>query len=461
MTNNSYARHQQVLAAAWKQRTPTLPSAARAAAPWINQDGQPVSPTTNTTTSDDTPVVRGYAHCLPAHHAMRNLLPEAREAVELFADLKIAWHCGIDGGPGNNLLSSQVQCVNALMAMVHDPARIKRAFGDVVDIAEVLPIEDDRYLTFEYIGPVDYFNEGAGKPRVRGSRCTSVDAAFRYLTDLGTIELALVEWKYTEKYTRVRKPNPGYDKTRIGRYRDDYEHPDGPLRSDLLAIEWMLDEPLYQLMRQQLLAWRLEQDHAEGAETVRVLHVLPPANTDYQRSLVRPETKELGSSVDEVWSKLLRRPDRFVHIDPQVFCDEQVTSWDYTDRYSPDGAQKLPWGVSVWRQPSPYGGDPVVVAAAYVYAGGFEWCHRDPYPQAPADARELAGLPEREVLGVFDDEKTILVGPLEYARAFLRAVVTTGVSEPCDLVSYSWPDQVSRTVATWPPLDVAPRFDNR
>lgn len=32
------------------------------------------------------------------------------------------------------------------------------------------------------------------------------------------------------------------------------------LRSELLDIEWMLDEPFYQLMRQQLLVWRLERD---------------------------------------------------------------------------------------------------------------------------------------------------------------------------------------------------------
>ena len=142
----------------------------------------------------------------------------------------------------------------------------------------MLEIEPGRYLTFEYIGPTDYFNEGAGKPRVRGTKCTSVDAAFLYRTSAGTTELALVEWKYTEKYTTTRKPNPGYDKTRIKRYGADYTDPAGPLRSELIDIEWMLDEPFYQLMRQQLLAWRLENDRAEGADVVRVLHVLPPDN---------------------------------------------------------------------------------------------------------------------------------------------------------------------------------------
>lgn len=86
----------------------------------------------------------------------------------------------------------------------------------------------------------------------------------------------------------------------------------------MLPIELLLDEPFYQLMRQQLLAHRLEKDHAHGAEVVRVLHVLAPENSGYQDSLVRAEHRALGGSVDEVWAKLLRATDRFVHVDPAV-----------------------------------------------------------------------------------------------------------------------------------------------
>src|SRR3954451_3829240 len=332
MTDDTYAAEQQALAAAWKKRTALLWAPARRPAPWINQDGKPVG---------------NYAHCLPPEHAADNLLPGAHEAIALFTELGIPWHCGIDDGPGHNLLSSQVQCVNALMAMVHEPERIIRAFGHVVDVAEVMQIEPGRYLTFEYIGPSDYFNEGAGKPRIRGTRCTSVDAAFRYRTGTGATELALVEWKYTEKYDSVRKPNPGYDKTRIRRYGADYHDTDGPLRSELIDLEFMLDEPFYQLMRQQLLAHRLVRDHAEGADVVRILHVLPPRNLAYQASLVRAEHRALGDTVDQVWSRLLRSPDRFVHVDPEVFLDEEVTNQEYVDRYSPSGGDRLPWGVSV------------------------------------------------------------------------------------------------------------------
>ena len=66
---------------------------------------------------------------------------------------------------------------------------------------------------------------------------------------------------------------------------------------------------------------------------VRVLHVLPPDNTGYQASLVRPEHRALGDTVDAVWQRLLRRPDRFTHVDPAVFLNPGITSGEYLARY--------------------------------------------------------------------------------------------------------------------------------
>ena len=64
----------------------------------------------------------------------------------------------------------------------------------------MLEIEPGRFLTFEYIGDVDFFGEAVDGVRVRGSMCTSVDAAFVHRTADGVVELVLVEWKYTESY---------------------------------------------------------------------------------------------------------------------------------------------------------------------------------------------------------------------------------------------------------------------
>lgn len=258
-----------------------------------------------------------------------------------FNELNIPWHDSVAGGPSNHLRDSQVQCVNALFAMVTDPERIKLAFGGAVDIAEVLPLEDSRFLTFEYIGPIDYFGEGVrdGKHvgRRRGTNCTSVDAAFLYRTSLGVIELALVEWKFTEAYLEAKDRSAASDAVRISRYVDDLIAADSPVASNILPIGLLLDEPFYQLMRQQLLAHRLEADRVLGAEVVRLLHVLDPANSGYQNSLVRPEHRAVGASVDEIWAKLLRASDRFMHVNPAVFLDPAVTSPEYVDRYSRRG----------------------------------------------------------------------------------------------------------------------------
>lgn len=276
-----------------------------------------------------------YPVCLPAEFASHNLLPDVRDgAIALFTELAIPWHDGLDNGPSNHLRDSQVQCVNALYGMVEDPDRVAAAFGHVVDIDEVLPIEPGRFLTFEFIGPKDYLNEAReGGVRIRGKLCTSVDAAFQYRAPTGETEIAFVEWKYTEAYLTERHPKPNYDATRTTRYRHRVEDAAGPLDPTVLPFEMLLDEPFYQLMRQQLLAHCLECDPEVAVDKVRVLHVLSPHNSGYQQSLTRAEHKALGDTVDQVWARILRTPDRFAHMDPVIFCDPDITSGEYCDRY--------------------------------------------------------------------------------------------------------------------------------
>ena len=112
----TYSETQKRGAIAWKHTTAELHAEAKQPAPYINKDGLALG----------EPV----GHCLPAEHASLNLLLEVRQMVlDLFAELAIPWHAGIGAGPGNHLLSSQVQCANALGQMVTDPERIVRAFG--------------------------------------------------------------------------------------------------------------------------------------------------------------------------------------------------------------------------------------------------------------------------------------------------------------------------------------------
>lgn len=144
----------------------------------------------------------------------------------------------------------------------------------------------------------------------------------------------LLEWKYTESYT-LRRPDPAKDLVRRRRYGTAWSASDCPVRTDVLSFELILDEPFYQLVRQQLLAHELEKARAQGADRVRVLHVLPAANDAYQASLVRPEHRSVGATVSQVWQRMLVRPDRFVPVDSAVFLDEEVTSAEYLLRYGP------------------------------------------------------------------------------------------------------------------------------
>lgn len=318
---NEFVRGHRARAAAWKQQTATLPDEARAAAPYVKDGAEKTAP---------------LPFCLPARHAQLNLLPEVREgALSLFADLDIPWHARTEAGPSNHLLDSQVQCVNALGRMVTEPQRIVAAFGEALRIEEPLEIEPGRFLTFEFIGPEDFFDEGNGRPRRRGTRCTSVDAAILFTTTQGTRELALIEWKFTEYYGGQRDDSKLA--TRKQRYAAHVEDTAGPIDASSVTFGDLLVEPVYQLVRQQLLAHQLESTHALGADVVRVVHVLDPANAAYQASVPRG-LSDLGDTVDAVWGRLLTKPDRFVHIDPAVFLDTAVTSVEYVSRYGRDQA---------------------------------------------------------------------------------------------------------------------------
>lgn len=296
-------------------RTPTLPDAARAPGMYRTRYG----------------LSGPYPVCLPRPHAELNLLPDVRSgALGLFNAESIAWHDGVNGGPSNHLLDSQVQCVNALWPGTTDPAFVKEAFGAAVPLADVLPIERDRFLTFEYIGARDYLSERRGLSQTRGSLTTSADAAFRYRSTDGVVEVALVEWKFTEDY-RDHELAPARGEPRPERYRALWEDADCPLRRDLIPYEDLFVEPFYQLFRQQLLAWSMERWAELDAGRVRVVHLCPAANEGVHTAFNRDSQRAAGSDVMEVWSKMLLHPDRFVSADTALF--NSLRGSDYKDRY--------------------------------------------------------------------------------------------------------------------------------
>lgn len=318
--SRNYARESNVRGQRWKQVSGVLPAGARGPGEVRARGGALVE----------------VDYALPRPYAAHNLLPEVREpALALFEEHQIAWHQSVNGGPTNHLRSSQVQCVNALGQMITDPERIKRAFGGALDIAsirdfgEIDPEERGRLLTFEFVGRGDYFSEGI----TRGSQSTSVDAAFAYVDSHGRDALALVEWKFTETYPSADRNAEAKASTRLSRYEQALRHAESPIDVDGIELTDLFHEPIYQLVRQQLLASELERDGGVKAERVTIVHVLSPDNTAYQSSYVAPAIRGRGVPASEVWSSLLRVPDRFVPLDPVVFLDPAITSDEYVLRY--------------------------------------------------------------------------------------------------------------------------------
>lgn len=304
---SSFIAGERDRAARWRRSCSDLPDGARADADYFTGRG----------------VIDGpFSFCLPAEFSAHNLLPSARHALELFAELGIPWHAGVAGGPANHLLDSQVQCVNGLAPHVRDPDAVAAMFGGTLDIDEVLEIEDSRVLTFEWIGHRDYLGERQGLSRTRGARTTSADAAIRYRTQAGNIEVALIEWKYTEDYTgKELSGGPDGLQLRLERYRPLWEDPECPIATDAAAYGQLFHEPVYQLFRLQLLADQMERAGELGAERVRLVVAAPHRNRALCGDLRR-------------WPKVLHHPDRFaVYNTDELLSPSSVAHDSYRSRY--------------------------------------------------------------------------------------------------------------------------------
>lgn len=128
------------------------------------------------------------------------------------------------------------------------------------------PIEDGLFVAFEWIGARNYLKEKLPRhgKRTRGANFTRADAAVLF------------------------------------------EHSDG-------KRQFVLYEPFYQFMRQQFLANEMEKAHELGADIVSVLHIAPSHNRDFRR-VTSPGLAHLGDTAAEIWSRLVRIPDRFISI---------------------------------------------------------------------------------------------------------------------------------------------------
>ena len=260
-----------------------------------------------------------YPFCLPQANVDENLYPEIRDAALAFFDKHaIKWHMGQDRHPSSHMCDSQICCVNFLFPFADKPAALADLLRPVFpDLQDMCKVEDEYYVSFEWVGRKNYLNELQlpNRPRSRGALFTSADAIVAFYRKDGSKQTVLIEWKYTESYPSNSLKfarGTGTDRTKI--YQRLYDADDFPLKKDLLPdFDSLFYEPFYQLMRQQCLANEMEKAHENGADIVSLLHISPAHNQDFKR-VTSPALRAFGDSPTTVWSKLVKQKDRFTEI---------------------------------------------------------------------------------------------------------------------------------------------------
>lgn len=247
---------------------------------------------------------------LHEEHSVENLFPAIRDyAVSTFRKNDIAWHDGPSADvPSNYLMDSMVSCVNCLIPFATDPAATAALFAPFVPAARAaVAIDGDAFVAFEWLGAQNYLEEKSPK-RKRGSHGTSPDAHVVLERENGSRVGILLEWKYTESYSKGAS---------FGKHYSAFlEAPDSPIDLGGLAPDVLFYEPFYQLARTILLADRMERARENGVTETLVLVVVPEGNRAYRDTITSPELRGRGESVAEVMQTLLRRKDRLLFLTP-------------------------------------------------------------------------------------------------------------------------------------------------
>jgi hypothetical protein len=261
--------------------------------------------------------------CLPLEYAEQNLFPGIREsALQHFAKHEIKWHDGQNGKCSNHMCDSQVCCVNFLFPFADQPDALSHLLRPIYpQLDHLLPVEDGKYVSFEWIGAQNYLGEKISRngKRTRGANFTSADAIVMFERTDKKRQTVLIEWKYTESYrrTNLKYAKSGTDRTQI--YLHLYDNPECLIRKDLLpSFDVLFFEPFYQFMRQQFLAYEMEKANEMGAEKVSLLHIAPAHNLDF-RKVTSPTLKQLGNSPTEIWANLVKDGTRFKSV-----CSEDL-----------------------------------------------------------------------------------------------------------------------------------------
>ena len=276
-----------------------------------------------------------YCHILPAGCEYLSIYePIAMDLFSYLSTANIKIHPGI-----RNLKSSQAACFNIMFPLKQDLRLAKLAFSSF------LPnIESVDNIEFEYTGPAE-ITEWLGEPSkgMRGENRTSIDAAIFWTSREDRRNITLVEWKYTErnfgscsmyssrehrtacdKINLSSGENPAHicplSTKRDGNSRRYWEH----MKSSGISLEKLsvisgcpFRTPLYQIMRQCVLAAYLREKHM--ADFIEVLVVYFEGNSALLE--VPPELKLIvpseSDNIISIWNHLLHDvpPVRYITVE--------------------------------------------------------------------------------------------------------------------------------------------------
>jgi hypothetical protein len=299
----NYLSGEKKLQTSWKLTTKALPRAAKKPGLYRN---------------------KMYPFCLPLKHAEYNLFQGIREdAIETFKRHNIIWHSrALPGLPTNHLCSSQVFAVNLLFPFINNPEALAKALRPhFPNIERMLPVEDKRYIAFEWIGKKNYLKEEPkiGGYRQRGAGNTSIDAMMMYETAEKEKVMLLIEIKYSESYTVSYKRFRSDCSDRTDTYKDFFYDTSSPVNRNIAPnLEDFLYEPFFQLLRHTLLASQIKKAEAAKLSHVQVVHLVVSQNNDLL-IVTSPQFRNLGKTTYEVWRKLLKEPEGLSMIAVETF----------------------------------------------------------------------------------------------------------------------------------------------
>lgn len=263
-------------------------------------------------------------------NAEKNLWTKIRkEAIKYFADNKIVWWPGSEE-PSGHLLSSHVSCVNHLFFLRNDKdAALKVLQNLKTDFAEVCPDFENGYIGFEVVSKHSYLVEVAEeKEQTRGANCTSQDVMMTGKLKNGKKIQVLIEWKYTELYSKADKSVASSGETRKNRYNALIEEKDSPIKRTV-SINNLYYEPFYQIMRQTLLAWQMTKNKTNELKADDWLHFDVILENNLNLRYRVPASGLIQTGIEEAWKSQLKELEKYNVITPQKLLKPLIFDNNY------------------------------------------------------------------------------------------------------------------------------------